>query len=262
MRFGPIDFQLSLDRLNDVVNDITQKAGFVDRGEVRFQCVVESHFIGFQVEFRRPLIVGILFLFDLQHRSDHGGRVDQVVVILLQRLFEQLAERLRFGGVLGLLEFDLIGQQLGEQFQSQVFVRLILEDLQEPVIQDRQVGLRQASRAENVEHPFRFDVLIHQIANGLVEFTLLRLLPWSRLGDLIASGLQEDHFVGVASALIEMPHQKERRGQLEFRFEELLAEFVGLGEVSIDQRGQVFFFNRGHAPPAASRRSHQSAGTR
>ena len=146
-----------------------------------------------------------------------------------------------------MLEPDLVGQQ----FQAQVLVGLVLECLQKAIIQNRQVGLRQSCRFEDVEHAFGFDVLIDQIADGLVEFPLLRLLPRCGLANLVTNRLHEDDFIGIGLAIVEVFDQEECHGQFEFGFQKLLAEFVGFGEVAIDQRGEVFFLDRVHPPLAA-----------
>lgn len=80
MRLRPVNFQVSFDRLHDVVDQFLQKVGSVNVVIVRSDCVVESQFFAQQAEVSRSLI----------------------------RFFHVLPN------------LDLIRQQLLQQFQAQV----------------------------------------------------------------------------------------------------------------------------------------------
>ena len=51
-------------------------------------------------------------------------------------------------------------------------MRFIFESQEELVINDGNIGFFQARCRENIDNPFRFDVVIHQIPDRLIQIVL------------------------------------------------------------------------------------------
>ncbi len=135
--------------------------------------VVEGELLLREAELLRALRRRVHLLLHLEHLRDDRRRVDEAVVVPLQRLLEQFPERLRLGEVSRLPPPDLVRQQLLEQLEPQVLLRLVLEGLEELVVEDRDVGALDAGRLEDVHHALGLDVVVHQVAHGLFDRALL-----------------------------------------------------------------------------------------
>ena len=77
--------------------------------------------------------------------------------------------------------------------------------------------------------------------------------PGTRLHDLLADPLAEDHLVGVGAAVVEVLDEQEGRREPQLRPAGIRSRrVVVLGEVAVDEGIQVFDLDRGvmrrHAP--------------
>jgi hypothetical protein len=155
-------------------------------------------------------------------------------VVTLQCLLEKLPERLRLRDISRLPPPDLVRQELLEQHQPQVLLRLVLEGLEELLVQNRDVGALEAGGGEDVHDAFRLHGIVHQVADRLLDRALL-VASGQRLSQLIPHPLAEDDFVGVLPAVVEVLDEQKGGREPRLCIEEVVTAHLVLGHNSVDQ---------------------------
>src|SRR5207249_8913929 len=84
-----------------------------------------------------------------------GCGIDEAIVILLERLLEQFPEALRHREIPSLPRGNFLVHQLFKELQTQVDQGPVLESLQEPVVENRDVRSLDARDFEDVYHALR-----------------------------------------------------------------------------------------------------------
>ena len=230
------------------------------RGVAGRQRVVEGEFLVRQAEFRAARVRLPHIARERNELLDDLRRLHRAVAVAFERPLQHFRERPGAHDIRAPPLRQFPGQQFAQQLHGEMAPRHPAHLGEKLVRQDRNVGLLQSRRREDIDHPVRRHGARHDPAQGAVQFLFGPLLARRPLGEAGRYGLEERHVVADGERVLMRRGKRKRPDQFARRARQALLSVRQGEDVFLRRRQQGEALGRRFRRPGGAVETVEQAG--